>query len=148
MAGNQYQPDPRQSLFLANYLDPGSETFSNAYKSALKAGYSEEYSSVILSQDLDWLSEKLKDEDMVQRAEKALLEALNYVTVNEEGKVDASVAKIKQDTAKFISERLKKEKYSARQEVTGKDGKDLPTPIINLNGLLGNNSSTEDSSTG
>ena len=30
---------PQQKLFLANYLNPKSETFSNALQSALKAGY-------------------------------------------------------------------------------------------------------------
>jgi len=47
------QPDPRQALFLAHYLNPKSDTFSNAYQSGIKAGYSEEYSKVILSKDID-----------------------------------------------------------------------------------------------
>ena len=47
------QPDPRQATFLAYYLNPKSDTFSNAYQSGIKAGYSEEYSKVILSKDID-----------------------------------------------------------------------------------------------
>ena len=47
------QPDPRQASFLAYYLNPKSDTFSNALQSGIKAGYSEEYSKVILSKDID-----------------------------------------------------------------------------------------------
>lgn len=38
---NQYISSPRQELFLDNYLDPASPTFSNIYRSALSAGYSD-----------------------------------------------------------------------------------------------------------
>ena len=131
MAGNQYQPDPRQQLFLANYLNPKSETFSNAYQSAVKAGYSEEYASNILSQELDWLSESLRDEDMVRKAENALSEALGYVTVNEEGKVDSGVARVKLDATKLVLKGMRKDKYSERSEVTGKDGQNIQFIISN-----------------
>jgi len=40
---------PRQLKFLDNFLNEKSDTFSNAYKSGLKAGYSIEYSRVIKS---------------------------------------------------------------------------------------------------
>lgn len=129
MAGNQYQPDPRQQLFLANYLDPKSETFSNAYQSAVKAGYEEEYAKVILSKDLDWLSESVRDEDLVKRAEKALSEALGYVTTNEEGKVDSGVARVKLDATKLVLKGMRKDKYSERTEHTGKDGEKLQITI-------------------
>jgi hypothetical protein len=122
MAGNQYQADPRQQLFLAAYLDPKSETFSNAYRSALKAGYEDEYAKVILSKDLDWLSEAVKDENLVMMAEKALTEALGYVTADESGKVDAGAGRLKLDAAKLVLKGLKKDKYSERVEQTGKDG--------------------------
>lgn len=125
MAGNQYQPDPRQQLFLAAYLDPKSETFSNAYRSALKAGYEDEYAKVILSKDLDWLSDAVKDENLVMMAEKALSEALQYVTADEGGKVDAGAGRLKLDAAKLVLKGLKKEKYSERVEQTGKDGAPL-----------------------
>lgn len=125
MAGNQYQPDPRQSLFLAAYLDPKSETFSNAYQSAIKAGYEDEYARVILSKDLDWLSESVRDEDLVRKAEEALSEALGYSTKSAEGKVDAGVARVKLDASKLVLKGLKKDKYSERSEVTGKDGESL-----------------------
>lgn len=122
MAGNQYQADPRQIEFLTLYLDKDSETYSNALQSALKAGYSQEYAESITHKMPNWLAEKVGDEKLVDLAEKALLEALNYLTVDEGGKVDAGAARVKLDAAKLILKGLKKEKYSERQEHTGKDG--------------------------
>ena len=34
------------------------------------------------------------------------------------------------DMSKFVKETLDKQNYSKRSELTGKDGKDLPTPIL------------------
>lgn len=44
---NQWQANPKQELFLDYYLDVNSETFANAYQSAIKAGYSEAYANEI-----------------------------------------------------------------------------------------------------
>jgi hypothetical protein len=137
---NQYtDPDPRQSLFLKYYLDPKSETFSNALQSGLRAGYSEEYSRNILSMGLDWLSDSIDSEHMVKKAEKNL----NNLMESEDEKV-------KLDTSKFVASRLGKKKWSERIENTGADGKDLiPDKEIDdkiskainnlLNGKGGNN---------
>lgn len=120
MSGNQYKPDPRQALFLKHYLDPKSETFSNAYQSALKAGYEEEYAKVILSKDLDWLSESVRTELMVTKAENNLKNILEMDVLKDE--VDTGKLKIKADVSKFVAERLAKDKYSSKQvtEHTGK----------------------------
>ena len=76
---------------------------------------------------------------MLGKAEKVLDECLEMDTVVPivvdgeviDKKVDAGLAKIKQDTAKFIASRLGKDNdWSERTELTGKDGKDLPTPIL------------------
>lgn len=115
MAGNQYMEDPRQTLFLSYYLDPTSGTFSNALQSALKAGYSQEYSESITSQMPDWLSDKLGDLQMLSIAETNLLELLQQ----------GEDIKVKADITKFVAKTLGKEKYSERQEIVGRDGKDL-----------------------
>lgn len=117
MAGNQYKPDPRQAKFLEYYLDPKSKTFSNAYQSALKAGYEDEYAKVITSSSkgLEWLSEAVKDTYLIAKAEQNLKEFLEQ---NDD-------IKVKADITKFVSERLNKEKYSTRSEHTGKDGETL-----------------------
>lgn len=113
---------PQQQLFLKNYLDPKSNTWGNALQSALKAGYSQEYAESITAKNLDWLSENVgKYKRMLEKAEIRL-----------EASLDSEDEKIAQDTAKFIAKTIGKEIYSERQEHTGKDGKDLPTPIIQL----------------
>lgn len=127
---------PQQENFLSHYLNPKSDTFSNAYKSAKKAGYSEEYAQNITGQMPDWLSESISDMKRLRKAEKVLDEMLDLDS-NE-----PSFIKVKQDTAKFLAERLNKTKYSSRAEHTGKDGKDLiPEPLTKekeeeLKGLL------------
>jgi hypothetical protein len=45
-----------------------------------------------------------------------------------------AIKKGDRDTAMKYLERKKKDEFSLRQEMTGKDGKDLPTPIITLEG--------------
>ena len=125
MAGNQHKADPRQAKFLEYYLDTNSDTYSNALQSGLKAGYSQEYSESLTAQMPDWLSESLGDDKLVDLAEKALLEALTYLTVDENGKVDSGAGRLKLDAVKLVLKGLKKEKYSERMEQTGADGKDL-----------------------
>lgn len=139
---NQYSVDPRQALFLTYYLDFKSETFSNALQSALKAGYSQEYAENITNQMPDWLAESLGNNKRLNRAEKVLDEMLDMpVEIQRvEGygedkelvvKTEPSLVKIKQDTAKFIAERLGKEKYSTRSEISGKNGEAIEIKGIN-----------------
>lgn len=130
---NQWILDPRQKLCWESYINPKSETFGNAYQSALKAGYEESTSTLITT--TEWFIEKLRRLNMLGKAEKVLDETLTMSDMVEtsEGiqKRDSTITKIKQDSAKFIAERLgKNEGYSSRNEITGKDGKDLPTPIL------------------
>jgi hypothetical protein len=128
---NQYtQPDPRQSLFLSYYIDPKSETFSNAYQSALKAGYEEEYASTILNQDLAWLSESLSDSHLLQKAEKRLNQILDFEPVDQEGNIDNSLIANQMKAVTLVAKGLGKNKYSERVEQTGANGRELPTPML------------------
>ena len=133
---NQYKVDPRQALFLAYYLDPKSETFSNAYQSAMEAGYEEAYAAQITAKMPNWLGEKVRDEVMLSKAEKNLNEMLDMpVDVQELAgkgknkamvvKTEPALVKVKQDTAKFVAERLGKDKWSSRNELTGKGGEQI-----------------------
>lgn len=133
--GNQYMVDPRQSIFLANYLDQKSPTFSNALQSALAAGYAQEYAENITSQAPDWLSERLgelRSEQMLRKAERNLDEMLDLPSKVQalgqfgpifEGKgkdkkpvmtYAPTLLKIKIDTSQFIAERLGKSKYGSK----------------------------------
>ena len=116
---------PQQEKFLAHYTDPKSETFSNAYRSALKAGYSEEYSQNITGQMPDWLSENISDMKRLRKAEKNLEEVQNIAIYNAEGLPDAQLIDKRTKVDMFLAERLNKSKYSTRQEMTGKDGEKL-----------------------
>jgi hypothetical protein len=130
---NQYtEPDPRQSLFLSYYLDPKSETFSNAYQSALKAGYEKEYAENLTSSMPKWLSESLGDLKMVERAERNLKQVQELVVVDEKGKVATDVLRERNKVDMFIAERLNKKKYSQRQELADPNGNPITLQTINV----------------
>ena len=111
---NQHIIDPRQNLFLELWLDPKSDTFSNALQSALKAGYSQEYSESLLARMPSWLSEKVSELNMLSKAERNLNKFLD---------LDKN-PKIQADITKFVAERLGKKKY-------GKD-ESTQSNIINI----------------
>lgn len=119
---NQYQLDPRQLKCWNDYINPKSKTFGNATQSAIGAGYDEEYAQQITTSE--WFLVKLRRLNMLSKSEKVLDQVLEMTTkavkeINGEQQVieDAQLLKIKQDTAKFIAERLGKlEGYSTRTE--------------------------------
>lgn len=98
----------------------------NVRQSALAAGYSDLYACNITVQRPKWWVELTETAEyrrahMLDAAEQALQ---NAVTSNSEDRDDK---KIKHDAAKFVSERLGKDHYSTRQELTGADGRRLFT---------------------
>lgn len=101
------QLDPRQIKFLELYLDPKSETYANAYKSAVKAGFSDKYADSITIKNLKWLEENVGDIQLVQKALKNLKELLD----------EKKDKRIKADITKFVLERLNKKKFSPKTEV-------------------------------
>lgn len=131
MAGNQYKADPRQALFLKHYLDPKSDTFANALQSGIKAGFTEEYSKTIISRDLDWVSESIKDEYLVKKAEKKLNDVLDMPAVDQDGKVDNQLIANQMKGVNLVLKGLAKDKYSERRELTGKDGGAVKTEYDN-----------------
>lgn len=62
------------------------------------------------------------------------------------GVSDKDSLKVVSDMTKFTLETLNKRDYSKRNELTGADGKELPTPIIKLD-VQGNDSNEKDTST-
>lgn len=119
---NQYVLDPRQKLCWELYTNPKSETFGNAYQSAQKAGYEESTASQITTET--WFLEKLRRLNLLSKAERVLDETLEMsdIEITEEGlqKRNPALTKIKQDTAKFLAERIgKNEGYSTKTEIEG-----------------------------
>ena len=126
--------DPRQNLFLGYYIDPKSETFSNALQSALKAGYSQDYAENLTGQMPVWLSEKLGKLKMVEKAERNIdnmldMETEEPILINKELVVDdngnpikvtnAQLMKIKADVSKFTLERQDKGNWGKGEEPHG-----------------------------
>lgn len=136
---------PQQELYLEKYTNPKSPTFGNSTRSAIEAGYSPSYAENIHHLMPEWLADYLTDFRRLKRAEKNLDEVQGIEIVNEEGKPDPQLIEKRTKVDFFILERLNKQKYSSRTELTGKDGKDLPTPI--LNGISSDNSNSENSET-
>lgn len=115
---------PQQLDFLKYYLDPTSETYSDAKNSALRAKYSQEYSETITTKGLIWLSDSVgQKRKLVEKAKKKLDIFL-----------DSEDEKIAQDTTKFVLKTIgKDEGFSERTEMTGKNGQDLiPKPILDV----------------
>ena len=117
---------PQQQAFLKAFLDPKSNTWGNFLQSGLKAGYDEDYARNIRNQMPDWLRENLDKTRLVQKAEKNLEIALEGLLDDQE----KGAKQIQWKATEMTLRTLKKEDYSERQEVTGKDGKDLmPEPL-------------------
>lgn len=72
---NQYLLDPRQNLCWGFYIDPKSETFSNALASAMKAGYPEGTAQNITV--TEWFIERTRRMNMLNKAERNLDEFLD-----------------------------------------------------------------------
>lgn len=112
---------PQQQNFLKHYIDPKSETWGNAYQSALKAGYSEEYSQNITGQMPIWLSENISDDKLLRKANKNLETALDGGLDDQE----KGGRPIQMRATELTLKGLQKGKWSERQELTGKDGERL-----------------------
>jgi phage terminase small subunit len=113
--GNQYSVDPRQVEFLTYYLNPGSETYSNIYQSAKKAGYSESYAAQLKTK-VNWLPENIK----LVTKDKLVTKAKN----NLNKLLDSADEKIQADITKFVAKT--DIEFSEKQETTI----NLPTPIL------------------
>lgn len=110
--------NPQQQKFKEAYCNPNSSTFGNAYQSALVAEYSDEYAKNITGQGNDWLSEILRDREMLGKAEKVLNKTLDLESqIDKNGMIDSSIEKVRLDAAKFVAETLGKEKYSKQSGV-------------------------------
>lgn len=104
--------DPKQTLFLKEYLDPQSPTFGNARGSALKAGYTETYASNITVSMPDWLLENIGNVKRLVKAEANLAEVQDLKIKDENGKVLTDVARERNKVDIFIASTIGKHKYS------------------------------------
>lgn len=135
--------DPRREECWRFYLDKESNSYGNAFLSAIKSGYGKGYSKQITTQQ--WWLARVRRLGLLDKAEKVLDEDLEMDTVvpiigmfgpivdkktnKALTKIDPDLRRIRQSSATFISSRLGKKHYSTRTELTGADGEKLPTPI-------------------
>jgi hypothetical protein len=115
---NQYtQLDPRQKVCWDYFIDPRSDTFSNAKQSALKAGYTETTSNQITTEL--WFTERVRRFNMVSKAERNIDEVLDLPIKDPlTGKIDSVAIANRTRVDMFVLERLgKDEGYSTKQEL-------------------------------
>jgi hypothetical protein len=122
---------PQQQAFLSYYLDPKSDTFGNAYRSGLRAGYPEGYSKMILYNKPAWLMDNLTRMNMLVKAERNLDRALDIDVMDEVIGDRALKATF------FVAEKLGKEIYGRNEEEGGNVTKILilPQTLILKNGI-------------
>lgn len=126
--------DPREQVCWDFYVESINNGMANGYQSAIKAGYGEAHALHITLQE--WFierSSKLRRKDMLSDAEKLLQKTINFNNVDKFGNVKTDLLRIQADVSKFVaSTQGKNEGYSTRTELTGANGKDLPTPIMEI----------------
>ena len=119
--------DPKQEAFLHYYTDRRSNSFCNAYQSAIKAGYSESYALNIKHLLPDWLSESIGDTTRLRKAEQLMDKIIALEAMTEDGKVDNSLIANQIKVISLIAKGIGKGKYSERTELTGKEGGPIET---------------------
>jgi ubiquinone biosynthesis protein UbiJ len=126
--------NPQQEKFLNYYLDINSETFGNAYQSALKAKYSEEYAQNITALMPSWLSENIGDTQLLQKAveniknflemdiSEPLIGMFGPVKDKKSGKIyrkdNVKKMRIKADLTKFVAKRLGRKRFGQEKQKT------------------------------
>ena len=118
-SANESTSDPREQICWDLYVESITKGEVNAYKAAIKAGYSKDHSRNITLQG--WFKErlsKLKRREMLSKAERNLDKIMDLPLEDK--------ANIVLDASKFIAKTLgKDEGYSDRSELTGRDGESL-----------------------
>ena len=121
--------DPRQTVFLGNYLNPDSDTFGNAKASAILSGYTESYADNLMAKMPAWLESGkvgLKLPSILRKAENNLDEFLS-----EDYKADD---KLKYQASVFALSNLSKHFKKGGEALQGK--KRLINVELNIRTLI------------
>lgn len=150
--GNQWTVNPKQLDFIRYYLsDRTSDTYGNALKSAIKAGYDEKYAKGIMYEMPEWLStwtrDKMSDSELVEICEQNLRNDVlmdveqpvvtsKGILVDKEGKQikvrDPRLMKLKADQSNFVLKAFKPKQYvpPTKIEGTGENGEVLHRILV------------------
>jgi hypothetical protein len=112
--------DPRQLKTLELYKNPSSETFGNLKQSAIRAGYSYDYSDQLSAIRPQWLSDNtVEDVRTIQKAEKNLRKINDKdINLDKDTKYNADLIKTQVDVSKFLLKTQARAKYSDEIEQT------------------------------
>ena len=120
---------PRVTAFKRAYIDATNEkTFCNIRQSALAAGFSQSYAENLSGRvnEPKWWIQFRESQEAIRAKMLQMSEQHFYKVLETPDNTDNTERyKLKQRTAEFISERVGKDVYSTRQEVTGADGRRL-----------------------
>jgi hypothetical protein len=147
--GDSYHIDLRQDDAWGYYIDRRSETYNNAKKSAMKAGYTEKTASRITSEN--WWNKKVELlRALLPKAEEIFLEDLNMNTMKtvfvkkigddedeayqEVQVIDPQLRRIRSDTAMFIGETVGRKMYHKKLEVDN----NINSSLVEGNPLIDN----------
>jgi hypothetical protein len=125
--------DPRQVKTIELYKNPVSETFGNLKRSAIKAGYNEDYADQLSFRNPAWLSESfVEDVRTIQKAERNLRKINDKdINLDKDTKYNADLIKTQVDVSKFLLKTQAKAKYA--------EDKDKVIPSFNINVKLETN---------
>lgn len=112
--------DLRREMAFSNYCDPLSETYNNALKSAVKAGYTKKTARSITTET--WWRKRVENLiKMLPRAEEIFIEDMYMETrtpVVVDGqtlyKIEPQLRRIRHDSATFVAETVGKQRYSKK----------------------------------
>jgi hypothetical protein len=106
-------------MFWSNYINPRVDTFGNAYKSALVAGYTDESARNVTRKDWFKHGESYYSE-LLHKAEEVLLEDLDMDIWEEviyrgkktgEKRINPNLARIRSEMARFVLLTIGRHKY-------------------------------------
>lgn len=114
----EIEMDPRKSRFKAYFMDPSSDSYSNYSKSAVKAGFTQNYANNITVLKPKWLFEVIGKQDYLDKARNNLkrdlaVDIYSYTTTGR-GKnkkkvklgINSKVMKNVQDATMFVLQNM------------------------------------------
>lgn len=118
--GQEHHYDLRRDLAFSFYSDPESDSFNNAMKSAIKAGYSESTARSITMEN--WWRKRVENlAKMLPRAEEIFIEDMYMETrtpIIIDGvtlyKIEPQLRRIRHESATFVAETVGKKVFSKK----------------------------------
>lgn len=134
------------------YTKEQKDSILESLRPYLEMGFSRSKSCKLIGLDESTLSKWVKNDESLSMKLEGWENVLNALAISniadairKESELDDDLRK---DNTKWWLERKMKNDFSVRQENTGPDGKELPSPIISLDNVRRNNSAEQDSATG